>query len=116
MATPLFSRHDELARRLRELRERQRLTQSAVAQAADIEPALLSRYESGEHAPSLAALERLLPSLRVTLSELLDFGSEPPLRKPDLDPAEAEILALWRELPLRHQRAITQLLRVIAGP
>jgi class 3 adenylate cyclase len=58
----------DLARRLRERREAQRLTQLDVAQALQVSPQAVSKWERGENAPDIALL--------VTLSHILGTTSD----------------------------------------
>ncbi len=58
---------------LRHAREDAQLSQVALAERAGIAPSTVSAYESGRHAPSLAAIERLLG----VLGRQLRLESEP---------------------------------------
>lgn len=62
---------DTLATRLRKARERNGWTQTQVAAWADLPAPMLSRYESGESAPSAANLRKLAKGLRVSADWLL---------------------------------------------
>lgn len=54
---------------LRAYRSRNRLTQSALGDLADLDHAHISRLESGERAPSRDAVERLATALHLTTGD-----------------------------------------------
>jgi len=58
--------------RLREIRERKGMTQEALAKAAGVSRAYLSRLEMGRHDPPLSRLRKLAKALRVKVSALVD--------------------------------------------
>ena len=59
------------AKRLKTLRERAKLNQAQLADAAGLDPNLISRYERGSSMPMLQTIEKLAASLGVGVSELL---------------------------------------------
>ena len=59
-------------RRLRELRNRQGLSQDALAHATDIHPTAIGRMERGSREPRLTTILRLARGLGVEPGELLD--------------------------------------------
>jgi transcriptional regulator with XRE-family HTH domain len=62
------------AKRVRELRERRRLTQQQLAELADIEYKHVQALESSRPpSPRLETIEKLARALRMTCSKLLDF-------------------------------------------
>ena len=75
------SKH-ELGRRLRELRESLDVTQGELAEAAQMDQSLLSRYEREEVSPSWLQVERLLEALGQTPCALFPECSS------DSDPEE----------------------------
>lgn len=60
-----------IARRVKEVRTRLRLTASALAARSGIRRPNISRIESGRHVPSLDTLERLAEALGVPVAELV---------------------------------------------
>jgi len=58
--------------RLRELRNRQGLSQDALAHATDIHPTAIGRMERGSREPRLTTILRLARGLGVEPGELLD--------------------------------------------
>lgn len=62
--------------RLKLLRERHGLTQKHVAQAAGLEPANLSRIESGRFDVSSTTLWRVLSAMDCSIADLLDTESK----------------------------------------
>ena len=63
----------ELGRSVRELRERQGLTQTQLARAAGMTQSAVARFEAGGTVPTLSILERLAAALDVSLK----VGFEP---------------------------------------
>lgn len=74
-----------LGSRIRSLREKRRLKQSDVANALQISPQAVSKWERGENAPDLAVLLDLARVLGVTTDWLLGRG------EPDRDTFEATV-------------------------
>jgi len=66
-----MARKNVLAENLKKARARQGLQQRVVAVLADVQPANLSRYETGKKNPNLATLARLAKALGTTPSKLL---------------------------------------------
>lgn len=64
----------ELGRAIRELRERRKITQQQVADHLQVERGTVSRYESGDIAPSFERLAELAKLLAIDTSELLHFA------------------------------------------
>jgi len=60
-----------LGRRIRELRKRQRLSQTELAEKAGVALMTVSRLERGEHDPHVRTLSRIARSLRVPLLALM---------------------------------------------
>lgn len=66
------ARHAIASGRLREVRERARLSQSELASAIGVTPACVSRWEAGQRLPRGDAAERLAAELR-----RLEAGASP---------------------------------------
>lgn len=64
-------RIEQLAMRLRTLRERRGLSQEKLAERAGLSRPHLARLETGQHDPTLTTVEKLAKALRVPLTELL---------------------------------------------
>ncbi len=69
---------DILARRVKTLRRKRRLTQQELAARADITPAYVTHIESRNRAPSLDVLDSLAEALGVAPWELLTDRRLPP--------------------------------------
>jgi transcriptional regulator with XRE-family HTH domain len=66
-------------KRLRELRDRQKLSQDALAHATDIHSTAIGRMERGAREPRLTTILRLADGLEVQPGELLnDLGKDKP--------------------------------------
>jgi transcriptional regulator with XRE-family HTH domain len=61
----------ELARTLRQLRERRGFTQAALGARADMAAASVSHFETGQRVPSLDSLVKLADALEVSVDTLL---------------------------------------------
>ena len=61
---------DGLGKALRWLREKEGRRQYEIARTAGVTKAMLSAYETGKQAPSLASLERILDALGADLVDL----------------------------------------------
>jgi XRE family transcriptional regulator, regulator of sulfur utilization len=59
-------------RRLRELREREGLTQDGLAKRSGLQASVIGRLERGEHEPLLSTVLSLMRGLDVSPGELLD--------------------------------------------
>ena len=64
---------------LRQIRERQGISQRGLAGVAGITQVALFRLESGETDPRLSTLRKLAKALNVTVAELI--GEDKPARK-----------------------------------
>ena len=62
-----------IGRKLREVREKQHLTQSDVAEKADISTNHYAQIERGEANPSIETLESILKALNIKSSKILPF-------------------------------------------
>ncbi len=62
-----------IGQKLREVREKQHLTQSDVAQKADISTNHYAQIERGEANPSIETLESILKALNIKSSKVLPF-------------------------------------------
>ncbi|MBR9763250.1 MAG: helix-turn-helix domain-containing protein [Rhodobacteraceae bacterium] len=65
-----------IGRQVRELRKRQRMTGTDLAQAAGLSVGMLSKIENGVISPSLATLQTLANALRVPLVQLFSGYEE----------------------------------------
>lgn len=61
----------DLGKRIREIRQRQKLTQKQLAQKAGIATITLQQYERGVREPKLEQLDKLASALEVSFGELL---------------------------------------------
>jgi len=104
----------EFAGRLARLRKSLRLSQSALADAADVSQGLVSSYESGTSEPLASVAARLAKALGVSADVLLGIRPGKPIN--DMD---RETHTLWRRfqklriLSQREQRAVIQLLQIL---
>lgn len=82
----------DFGKRLREIRSDARMSQSAVARAANTSQSVVSQIESGEREPSVRMLARLAGALGVSAAYLL--GSD----VNGLSPSERAHFHLYRSL------------------
>ncbi len=69
----LFYMWKDIGKKLREARDRKKLTQEQVAKQADITGSYYARIERGEENPSLEVLKKLSKALNVKSSEIFPF-------------------------------------------
>ncbi len=67
----------EFKARLRESRERRRMSQTELANASGFQPSAVSHFETGKRAPSFENLRRLADALEVTTDYLLGRVQDP---------------------------------------
>ncbi len=79
-----------LGEKLKIYRERKNLTQKDVAEYLELEPAAISKYESGSREPNIESLKRLSEIFEVSLDELLKDEEK-------LDISKLNILKILRE-------------------
>ena len=82
---PLLDSPPDVGRRLRELRNRRRLTLRHIADRAELSESFLSRLERGRTSVSIAALQRIASALAVDVSDLFvaTDGSAPQVTRGD---------------------------------
>ncbi len=101
-----------LARKVRERREAELMTQEQLAEKAGIRVQTLSRIENGKTQASIAVVKQLARALGCTAGALLeeqDLASKMS-SQPTLSGRERELLAVWRGLTPRSQLAAIELL------
>ena len=67
---------DTFRHRIKALRETNKLTQSELAEAADLSLNFIARIERGEAIPSLVTLDKLAKALGMELHDLLNFKEQ----------------------------------------
>lgn len=98
---------------VRSYRARLGLTQSEVAELADVAPETLSRIERNRIAASLDLTRRLAESLEVSVDELVHPSPRPPKAEPR--PAEARLLHALRHLDDAQVDDVTRALKLLMG-
>ena len=81
---------DGLDKRLIELRHQRHLTQVEVGKANNVSSSLISAYELGGRAPTLAILVRLAKFYHVTTDYLLGCESKSQITLDDLSPKDRD--------------------------
>jgi len=81
---------------IKELRYRNRLTQSEFSDLVGINRALICQYESGEREPSFESIIKIAQYAKVSVDYLLGIQ---PSNKFDLTEGEEDIIGVWRKLP-----------------
>ena len=88
--------HQEVGRRIRELRQKKGLLQEELARKAGLSASALSNFEQGRRRISLEWLRKLSKVLGVTVSDLIPDSR---VRKPLAENAEEEnLLSSWRKI------------------
>lgn len=98
---------------VRNYRSMMGLTQTQVAELADVAPETLSRIERNRLAASLDLARRLAGVLDVTVDDL--FAPSRPKKRGALRPAEARLLALVRNLDEPQIDDIGRAVRLLLG-
>jgi|CXWL01.1.fsa_nt_gi transcriptional regulator with XRE-family HTH domain len=71
MGNSIFIVANRLAKRLKQLRAQQGLTQATLAERAGVTLGYIGRLEIGRHDPQLSTLYKLAKALRVSIAELV---------------------------------------------
>jgi len=101
-----------LGNRLKQERQRLRLTQAELAAIGGVEPNALMHYEHGSRQPRadfLAALDMIGVDLLYVIT-----GTTIPESSPDLVEAEKDLVLNLRALPREDQSSITRIIRSLA--
>lgn len=71
---------EQIGRNIAERRKQLNMKQDQLAEALNVEPQTISRFERATHAPSLKTLEKLATVLAISITDLLNTDSPPPPR------------------------------------
>ena len=74
---------DVFGHKIKKLRETNKLTQSELAEAADLSLNFLARIERGEAVPSIITLDKLAKAFGLKLHELLNFEEPVSTKQPN---------------------------------
>ena len=77
-----------LGQRMKECRLRAKLTQSELAEKADIDTNNLSRIERGQTMPMLSTVVKIADALKITPNDLLLFSFDAPIELLDAEMAQ----------------------------
>lgn len=102
----------QLGRRLQQARTDRGWTQEQLAEAIEVDPVSISRYETGARALSLSTINTIAGALEVSLGDLLDAGRELP--EPTHDPETEELLRLFSDLTPSQRDLLLRLAREFA--
>ncbi len=86
---------EEVAKRIRELREERKLKQNALANLAGVSPTYIYQLERGEKSPTIEYLDHICWGLGITIEEFFSTKKEPPQgtdRLAELTPEQKELL------------------------
>ncbi len=70
----MFSKKQLLGMRIKEFREKRKLTQDKLAESVGIDSKHLSRIENGRNYPSFETLEKILESLDISYEEIFKYS------------------------------------------
>jgi len=99
----------QLGQRLAQIRKRQGMSQAELAELCGVDPVTVSRWETGTRVPDLHAVIRLTQALGVGLDVIVG-----PIYRPQLDtddPAEVELVHIWRRLAAADQQLVVGVMR-----
>lgn len=68
---------EEVAKRIRELREERKLKQNALANLAGVSPTYIYQLERGEKSPTVEYLDHICWGLGITIEEFFSTKKEP---------------------------------------
>jgi transcriptional regulator with XRE-family HTH domain len=80
------------AKRVKLLRERQRMNQAQLAEASDLTPAAISQIEAGDRVPAFKTILALAKALKTTPDDLMGIETS------QLDPSLQELSGLFKDL------------------
>ena len=98
--------------RLQQIRQAAGLTQEQLAEAIDVQPVTISRFETGHRALSITVLADVAHVLETSIGELLDIKR--PMPKPKRLAGETELVRTWRKLDEERRDLLLRLLREVA--
>jgi transcriptional regulator with XRE-family HTH domain len=101
----------EVGSRLREARKRAGLTQTQLAEAADLALETVSRVERGVQSPTVDNLQTMARVLGTSLATLVGEGGEAPIEQ--LPPEVGRIVHVLREETPEQQRRIRRIVELI---
>lgn len=74
-----MNRKKLLGKRIRELRQRKKITQEKLSELISVDPATISNIENGKNYPSMTNLEAILKVLDSNFLEVFDFDHKMPV-------------------------------------
>lgn len=74
-----MNRKKLLGKRIRELRQRKKITQEKLSELISVDPATISNIENGKNYPSMTNLEAILKVLGSNFLEAFDFDHKMPV-------------------------------------
>ena len=106
-------RNDDLAlaigQRVKAMRKAAALTQEQLAEAVDLQPSAISRFENGAIGLSITTLQQVARVLRVPLAQLFEDSRHEAVSPGD--PQEAMLLQAWRSLSEPYRVHVMAILR-----
>lgn len=94
-------------KRIKELRERKKLTQEKLAEKVGLDLQTISRIETGYYFTSFENLEKLADALDVTMADLFNFGH--------VKPKEELIKEINTELSISSEKDVQRIHKLIFG-
>lgn len=94
-------------KRIKELRERKKLTQEKLAEKVGLDLQTISRIETGYYFTSFENLEKLAEALDVTMADLFNFGH--------VKPKEELIKEINTELSVSSEKDVQRIHKLIFG-
>lgn len=107
---PVTPLQKKIASRVRQLRRAAVLTQEQLAEQVGVSVETMSRYEQGRLGISVELLERIAEALRTAVGSLIED------RIDGLTPAEADLLARFRQLDDRGRTLMRHHLHYLTEP
>ena len=79
----------EIGNKIKSYREKRKMTQKEIAEILGVEPATISKYESGMIEPNIESIKKLAETFEISVDELI--------KEDDFDISNINILEMLRE-------------------
>ena len=98
---------DYIGPRIKELCDKQQITNYRLSQMTGVTQTVLSRIIKGENVPTIQTIEKICVALNISLAQFFAKDENPP----DLTAEQREIIETWDELGREERRILLQFVR-----
>lgn len=103
----------QISTRIQQARKARGLTQAQLANEVGIDPATVSRYESGRLVPDVAVLVNICEALGLVLTRLVDLSAVEAVHlmrstagRLEYSAEQAQLIEVWSQLPPRDRKMV----------